>query len=207
MLVVRPMTEADLYDWEVMFYDSFAATGDQLSLCLWSAGRPTEEGFRKAAEDKLPLLNEPSEYLMCVADTELNNKAIACSHWTIYETERTSEELDKAFTVTVPPGMKEDAWTVFLTGIYALRREHMGAKPHVLLKFLVTHPDHHRRGAGRMLLEWGAEKADERGYESFLEATSVGRPLYERCGFKALEEKPFDAGKYGGTGVIYSTVS
>jgi GNAT superfamily N-acetyltransferase len=207
MLVVRPMTEADLYDWEVMTYDSFAATGDQLTACLWPAGRPTEEGFRKAAADRLPLLNEPSQYLICVADTELNNKAIACSHWTIYETERTTEELDKIFTVTVPPGVNSDAWMAFFTQLYAMRRQYTGSKPHVLLKLLATHPDHHRRGAGRMLLEWGAKSADERGYESFLEATSVGRPLYERCGYKAMEEKPFDAGKYGGTGVIYHTVS
>jgi len=37
-------------------------------------------------------------------------------------------------------------------------------------------------------MEWGLKKADELGFESYLDATNVGIPLYETHGFvKAAE--------------------
>lgn len=37
-----------------------------------------------------------------------------------------------------------------------------------------------------MLLKWGLEKADEEGLESYLEASPVGKSLYEKLGFKEV---------------------
>lgn len=38
------------------------------------------------------------------------------------------------------------------------------------------------------MLEWGTAKADELGVEAFIEATADGVPLYERHGFKVMNE-------------------
>lgn len=39
-----------------------------------------------------------------------------------------------------------------------------------------------------MLLNWGLEMADREGLAAYLEATSDGKPLYERHGFVTVRE-------------------
>jgi hypothetical protein len=39
-----------------------------------------------------------------------------------------------------------------------------------------------------MFMNWGMAKADEMGVEMFLDATPVGRPLYDTNGFIVVEE-------------------
>lgn len=75
-----------------------------------------------------------------------------------------------------------------------------------VLHILCTLPDHHRRGAGGMLVRWGLEQADKTGLRSYLEASEAGRPLYERLGFREVEVKLFDLSKYGGHGIDRGTV-
>lgn len=58
--------------------------------------------------------------------------------------------------------------------------------PRAVLELCFVHPSHRRRGAGRLLVEWGTKKADELGVEAFVESTPDGRPLYESCGFVTM---------------------
>lgn len=51
------------------------------------------------------------------------------------------------------------------------------------MALLFVHPEHRRRGAANMLLDWGTKKADELGIEAFVEATDNGKPTHERHGF------------------------
>jgi len=48
-----------------------------------------------------------------------------------------------------------------------------------------THPDHHRRGAAKILVQWGCDIADKMCVEAFIEGTAIARRLYESCGFVA----------------------
>jgi GNAT superfamily N-acetyltransferase len=68
------------------------------------------------------------------------------------------------------------------------------------LVVLVTDPSHERKGAGRMLLEWGCKKADEAGLPCYLDATKTGRPLYERYGFEMQKISTLDLTQFGGEG-------
>jgi hypothetical protein len=52
------------------------------------------------------------------------------------------------------------------------------------------------------LTEWGIQQADEAGLETYLEASEMGRPLYERYGFEVVRDMPFDMGKYGKEGGV-----
>jgi len=117
----------------------------------------------------------------------------------VYEKERTPAEVE-ADLVPRPPFPEENrqARLEFMDGIFKSRREIMGVKPHVMLESLVTHPDHHRRGAGSMLLKWGVAEADRLGVVGYLEASSEGKLLYERFGYKPVRDILFDARKYGG---------
>ena len=51
------------------------------------------------------------------------------------------------------------------------------------LQVCFTHPDQRCRGAGNLIMDWGVKKADELGVESFIEATKIGKRLYENNGF------------------------
>jgi len=57
-----------------------------------------------------------------------------------------------------------------------------------LLDSLATDPKHQRRGAASMLVQWGLDMADAIGGEAYLEATEVGRQVYQKLGFVVLEQ-------------------
>ena len=57
------------------------------------------------------------------------------------------------------------------------------------LALLGTKAGQERKGAGKLLVEWGIERADRDELETFIYATAAGRPLYERCGFRAVADE------------------
>jgi predicted N-acetyltransferase YhbS len=75
-----------------------------------------------------------------------------------------------------------------------------------VLHILVTDPEHHRRGAGAMLVKWGTEQADKAKLPAFLESSTVGKRLYFNLGFTPRHEEVFELSKYGGEGVDINTV-
>ena len=77
------------------------------------------------------------------------------------------------------------------------KNEVMGTKPFVTLHFLVTLPEHQRRGIGAMHLQWGLQKADEMRLPLYLEASPMGKPLYQKMGFEEVCPIPFDARQWG----------
>ncbi|KAF2729582.1 hypothetical protein EJ04DRAFT_502097 [Polyplosphaeria fusca] len=56
-------------------------------------------------------------------------------------------------------------------------------RPHTHLHICFVHPDYRLKGVGTLLTTWGVEKADELQIESFIEASDMGRGLYQRFGF------------------------
>jgi predicted N-acetyltransferase YhbS len=70
----------------------------------------------------------------------------------------------------------------------------------------VTDPQHHRRGAGSMLIKWGTSQADIAQLPCFLESSVMGRPLYASHGYTPRHEEVFDLSKYGGEGEDMNTV-
>lgn len=55
-----------------------------------------------------------------------------------------------------------------------------------VLDMMSTHPSHHRRGAGKMLVQWGCDIADKMGVEAFIEGTLIAQNLYQSCGFRPV---------------------
>jgi len=74
-----------------------------------------------------------------------------------------------------------------------------------VLHLLITHPAHRRRGAGSMLIDWGLKQADVAGLPTYLEASPMGLPLYERWGFEPRKKTVFELDRYGGKGVEVNT--
>ncbi len=63
---------------------------------------------------------------------------------------------------------------------------------HPDLHSLIVDPKHRFRGAGRLLVRWGIDKADELGIEVVVSSLKSARPAYERSGLGYIELIPPD---------------
>ncbi|PVI01770.1 acyl-CoA N-acyltransferase [Periconia macrospinosa] len=138
---------------------------------------------------------------------------IAGSRWTYHKpsdptaTTRTPQDLDNDYTTPDPyPESNLEVWNAFFDLFHATKREVMGLKRFWKLDTLVTDPAHHRRGAGRLLLEEGLRRVDEEGVECYLESSQVGRPLYEKFGFEPVKDISLDLRRWGGDEEIVWTI-
>jgi GNAT superfamily N-acetyltransferase len=194
-LEVHPITKTDdLLEWCHIHYEAFVGTSVGV---LWT-GKPSVESFQKMAEYRAKLFQDPSAHLFKCIDTDLNNKMIAVAYWSVQKEERTPEEVEKGLQLRPPfPEQNRPATIEFMDGIFKSRRE-WGTKPHVMLESLITLPEHHRRGAGSLLLKWGVGEADNLRIIAYLEGSKAGVPLYTKFGFEPIKTIEFDAIKYGG---------
>ncbi|KAI1344688.1 hypothetical protein F5Y15DRAFT_363145 [Xylariaceae sp. FL0016] len=63
------------------------------------------------------------------------------------------------------------------------------------LSLICTAPRYFRQGAAKALILPMLEKADSAGLQTYLEATQAGKIVYEKLGFRAVDELEFDLGK------------
>ena len=61
-----------------------------------------------------------------------------------------------------------------------------GADGCLVLASIITRAPHRRRGAGRLLVEWGLEQARRDGCPAYVEATEEGQALYEARGMRKV---------------------
>jgi len=59
---------------------------------------------------------------------------------------------------------------------------------------LGTHPSYNGKGIASMLLKWGLDRADNDGMPVFLSASPAGKPMYERRGFRVVQEEEVAGG-------------
>jgi GNAT superfamily N-acetyltransferase len=97
--------------------------------------------------------------------------------------------------VNAGPGADDQEYVEWVLEQFFDRRRERVNGPCVLLDMCFTHPEYHRRGAGKQLVEWGCRKADELGVKGDVEASYTGRWLYEGCGFKWTEHVVLEGGK------------
>jgi GNAT superfamily N-acetyltransferase len=192
-LIVLPMEKEDTYDWAALYYPAFRQSAVSI---LWYS-EPSPATIAKFGENLKKALETPNTYFYKVVDTELGNKIIAAAKFSVYEQPRSLEEIQKEEVMReVGPEENGEARLEFLRGIWASRRE-FSQQPNVMCDTLICHPDHHRRGAGRMLMQKGLDKADELGIPAYLEASPAGIHLYKKLGYLPLKEFMFEATKYG----------
>ena len=159
----------------------------------------------------------PTQWLMKVVDTDLN-EIIAFARWNIFRQERPESEWKKQEKRQWDEGTNVEAANAFMYAIIEKRQRVMGGKAHcrkenragrqcrlltcfTVLGMLMTHPEHHRRGAGKMLVQQGTAFADDAGLPCYLEGSPAGHRLYLNMGFKDVETLDMDMSKFGSEGI------
>jgi GNAT superfamily N-acetyltransferase len=92
-------------------------------------------------------------------------------------------------------GVDDLEYVSFIMGEFMGRRRDRVQGPTVVLDICFTHSGWQGKGAGKLLVKWGTEKADELGLKCFVEASYLGRPLYEKFGFVIGEHVLLNGGK------------
>lgn len=68
---------------------------------------------------------------------------------------------------------------------------------YLVLALLSTRPEYQRRGVGSALVKHGINLQDLRDRPLWLEASTMGYPLYKKLGFEDVEEHITDFTPYG----------
>ncbi|MCJ1385023.1 hypothetical protein MMC17_008141 [Xylographa soralifera] len=108
----------------------------------------------------------------------------------------------------LPPGANAPLMEACFTPLKMLREEKMIGKQYGFVLFLVTVPEWQRRGVGRKLLQRYFDVVDEKGWESWIDASPAGMGLYQKLGWEQVGDVTIDLGKFGGeNGRMETTVA
>ena len=203
-LELHPLQEADVDAYTEIMWQAFRP--DVMGLMYPNGYTDAAREHSKAGTLKTWRKHPEKVKKLKVIDTALPDddpygKIVGVSDWLFYPKERTEAELAEEEAESkeggFPPDSNHELLKAFFPIMTNAKKDHLGGKPHIRCHILVTHPHHHRRGAGAMQLRWGFEQADKLGVPVWLEASPIGRPLYEREGFETVGWLPFDARDWG----------
>ncbi|KAI0404435.1 hypothetical protein F4802DRAFT_598133 [Xylaria palmicola] len=150
-------------------------------------GAAADEGRWREAADRFAAWHarDPSSFWQKVVDTE-TGEIVGGAAWNIH--------LDNPFARARSPEvtwLPDDGSRRFAEEFLRLQsapRAVVGQRPQVFLFNIFTSPAYRRRGIAQQFMSWGMSKADELGVEMFLDASPVGRPLYEANDFVCIRE-------------------
>ena len=147
----------------------------------------------------------PGAVWLKVVDTELGDKVVAASQWRLQTEPVSGEVAQPTRAYWLPPGPVRKLYEGMRNNFAAVRNGPTRRQPHVRkciprfesfqtnlntsdLRTTYTLAEYRRRGANTLMMEWGTEKADELGLETWLEASPMGSMLYARHGFGILHQ-------------------
>lgn len=131
-------------------------------------------------------------------------KIVAWAKWHFFED---PEKPPPPFPRKWDPPVNAALGKYFFDALEETRRNSMKGKKYILTAILVTLPEYQRKGIGSKLLEWGLERADEKGYHCWIDSSPQGLGLYKKHGWEEIGFLDVDLAGWGGEqGVIDRTV-
>ncbi|KAE8349876.1 acyl-CoA N-acyltransferase [Aspergillus coremiiformis] len=127
------------------------------------------------------LLNRPYQKFIKVVDSAKPSCIVAYGKWDL-EPDQCGERY--------PPWHEEsnsEICSEFFGGIENQRRNVMQGRRHYYFDMLATNPDHQRRGAASLLVQWGCDLADRNGAAIYIASSQEGLGLYRKFGFVLLD--------------------
>ncbi|ORX91867.1 hypothetical protein BCR34DRAFT_629555 [Clohesyomyces aquaticus] len=122
------------------------------------------------------------------------HKPVGCAQWQVFLENPFPNGVPKLQTTWWPKGEHREFCELILNQIYKPRASWM-TRPHLALNWMAVIPSHRRLGIGSLLMAHGTRRADSLNLECWLEASLMGRPLYEHFAFKPLFKMAFDTSK------------
>lgn len=93
-----------------------------------------------------------------------------------------------------PPTGDQDLGVRFFQNNVDKTRAIHGGRAHWFLSILVVRPTAQKKGVGTALMREGVARVDEDGWFCCVNGSAAGVPLYERFGFKTVEDTYFEPG-------------
>lgn len=153
-----------------------------------------ETAAREQEQAKDPDPNVGNIWIKAVRsqDPETIETLVGGAQWIFLAERSTSLEADvESFSRRHPEGGAR----LFAAQSYHILREceernrlaTTGNGPYATLGSFFTLPEFRKMGIGHLLMQWGLEKADEKGLDIWIEAAPPAVPFYERHGFVQKE--------------------
>ncbi|KAF3346599.1 hypothetical protein VD0002_g7683 [Verticillium dahliae] len=179
---VRPVAALDLATLERCSTVELAAFASDFHSLAFPGPFPEDRAETKAQALSTTIQNDGCRVFAAWAvDDEGSETLVGCARWFVYRKSMPEPELH-----SFGPGVHVAAATEMLGAIDGLRKANSSGKPCVYLSVLVVHPDYQGRGVGKLLMEWGLDRAAGLGVSVFLESSPAGRKLYTGLGFREV---------------------
>ncbi|KAJ8068711.1 hypothetical protein OCU04_002410 [Sclerotinia nivalis] len=174
---LRPATPADAKDLTDIYLSAFS--NDEISLVCFPRSSPATWTWWH--NSILAEIQDPSSHFLCIYDTfSPTQEIISYAKWN----DTTAPVATKNDLPQWPQGCDVELANHFFGTLIERRREIMKERKHWYLELIATKPEWQRKGAAGKLIRWGLERADAEGVETYLEASPVGKGLYEYFGFE-----------------------
>ncbi|KAF7596879.1 hypothetical protein BBP40_011924 [Aspergillus hancockii] len=155
-----------------LWYNAFSIPA---MLAIW----PDTPGVRQWWDDanRSDMLNKPHEKYLKIVDPS-QGRIVAYAKWSL----ETAEERGPRFPPW-HPDMDARGNDEFVQNLESSRARLVGGKKNFYLDMIATHADYRRKGAARLLIDWGCRVADQKNAFVYIDASADGRPVYEKFGF------------------------
>ncbi|KAF2197265.1 hypothetical protein GQ43DRAFT_475600 [Delitschia confertaspora ATCC 74209] len=121
-------------------------------------------------------------------------KTVGCAQWQVFTSNPFPNGPQPLEAPWWPVKEYREFCEMILNQVYKPRSSWM-MRPHLALNWMAVVPAHRSHGVGSLLMERGIKIADEKGLEAWMEGSEMGKPLYEKFGFRTLFKMCFDTAK------------
>lgn len=190
--ISRVTDVADLKYLAKIEFASFAEDGGHIAML----GLNTPSSINATVErQKKEFTSDASNFWIKVFDTDANDRIVAASNWKIFPTYVQSEfeAKDKHINAMTPEHLsfmedeKRQADGIIASKGFMEARHRNAKEAHIVLNLLFVDDEYQRKGAGRLMVEWGNRLADTMMLPLWVEASKQGRGLYASCGYEVVE--------------------
>ncbi|EED12180.1 conserved hypothetical protein [Talaromyces stipitatus ATCC 10500] len=191
---LRPASEADLSIIVDVSTAAFPPSVDAIARHLFPGDLHYSEDVRQARiARKSVKFQMNSTRIMVAVDDASDGKIVGYSIWEV-PVAGGDDKNDDDGEIILPPLAQEGSDRAPFMELRRILEDDVreqfgdeGTKGVWTLDSLGVHPNHQKRGIGRMLLDWGVEEAAKHGKGCYLVATPAGLPLYRAAGFEDVK--------------------
>ncbi|PGH07097.1 hypothetical protein AJ79_06375 [Helicocarpus griseus UAMH5409] len=129
--------------------------------------------------------HDKASHIMKCVDTDTGN-IVGMATWDIFWRPGDENAWEKPAGIPWLEGKERERCESVLEPMWDMRVKLFGKRRYIYLSAVAVHPDHQRGGAGRVLIQWGIDLANQLGLPIYTESSEDGFHLYEHMGFEWL---------------------